>query len=145
VQINAAFKKRLDFYCKDKGIDMNEEAIEKLAELDAKAHTGEFEECQKYVRARIFNDKEISNLEQSIKAKLGDIIRPFCPSFDSYFMKIAEIAKRRSNCIRNPAGCVIVNQRNRVVSTGCNGTFPMMLRQSVTSDLDESPKDCGGE
>lgn len=37
-------------------------------------------------------------------------------------MKIADIAKRRSNCMKSSVGCVIVNDNNRVVSTGFNGT-----------------------
>jgi dCMP deaminase len=37
-------------------------------------------------------------------------------------MKIADIAKRRSNCMKSSVGCVIVNDNNRVVSTGYNGT-----------------------
>ena len=37
-------------------------------------------------------------------------------------MKIADIAKRRSNCMKSSVGAVIVNENNRVVSTGYNGT-----------------------
>jgi dCMP deaminase len=37
-------------------------------------------------------------------------------------MKIADIARRRSNCMKSSVGAVIVNDDNRVVSTGYNGT-----------------------
>ena len=37
-------------------------------------------------------------------------------------MKIADIARRRSNCMKSSVGAVIVNDNNRVVSTGYNGT-----------------------
>ena len=37
-------------------------------------------------------------------------------------MKIADIARRRSNCMKTSVGAVIVNNENRVVSTGYNGT-----------------------
>jgi dCMP deaminase len=37
-------------------------------------------------------------------------------------MKIADIARRRSNCMKSSVGAVIVNSENRVVSTGYNGT-----------------------
>ena len=37
-------------------------------------------------------------------------------------MKIADIARRRSNCMKSGVGAVIVNDNHRVVSTGYNGT-----------------------
>ena len=49
-------------------------------------------------------------------------MRSFRPSWDQYFMKIADIARRRSNCMKTSVGAVIVNDENRVVSTGYNGT-----------------------
>ena len=43
------------------------------------------------------------------------------PSWDAYFMKIAEDASTRSNCLRRKVGALIVKQRN-IISTGYNGT-----------------------
>ncbi len=43
------------------------------------------------------------------------------PSWDEYFMKMAEDASTRSNCLRRKVGAVIVKQRN-IISTGYNGT-----------------------
>ena len=43
------------------------------------------------------------------------------PSWDEYFMKIAEDASTRSNCLRRKVGALIVKQRN-IISTGYNGT-----------------------
>jgi len=43
------------------------------------------------------------------------------PGWDEYFMKIAQVASMRSNCIKRKVGAVIVRDR-RVVSTGYNGT-----------------------
>jgi len=43
------------------------------------------------------------------------------PSWDEYFMKIAEDASMRSNCVRRKVGALIVKQRN-IISTGYNGT-----------------------
>jgi dCMP deaminase len=43
------------------------------------------------------------------------------PDWDSYFMEIARVATRRSNCLRRQVGAVIVKDR-RIVSTGYNGT-----------------------
>lgn len=43
------------------------------------------------------------------------------PTWDQYFMTLASLAARRSNCMRRPVGCVIVRDK-RVISTGYNGT-----------------------
>ncbi len=43
------------------------------------------------------------------------------PSWDNYFMKIAEVAAIRSNCSRRQVAAVIVKE-NRIISTGYNGT-----------------------
>ena len=43
------------------------------------------------------------------------------PSWDRYFMTIAELASQRSNCMKRRVGCVLVHE-NRIISTGYNGT-----------------------
>lgn len=43
------------------------------------------------------------------------------PSWDEYFMDMAELARRRTSCLRRGVGAVIVKD-NRVVATGYNGT-----------------------
>ncbi|KAM0721018.1 hypothetical protein Q7P37_003303 [Cladosporium fusiforme] len=43
------------------------------------------------------------------------------PSWDQYFMTLASLAARRSNCMRRQVGCVLVRS-HRVISTGYNGT-----------------------
>jgi len=43
------------------------------------------------------------------------------PSWDEYFMKMAEDASTRSNCLRRKVGALIVKQRN-IISAGYNGT-----------------------
>ena len=43
------------------------------------------------------------------------------PSWDKYFMEIAEVASKRSNCRRRHVAAVIVKDR-RIISTGYNGT-----------------------
>ena len=43
------------------------------------------------------------------------------PSWDEYFVKIANLTAERSNCIRRQVGCIIV-KNNRIISTGMNGT-----------------------
>jgi dCMP deaminase len=43
------------------------------------------------------------------------------PSWDEYFVKIAQEASTRSNCLRRKVGAVIVKQKT-IISTGYNGT-----------------------
>lgn len=43
-------------------------------------------------------------------------------SWDEYFMDITEMVSTRSTCDRAFVGCVIVNDDNRIVSTGYNGS-----------------------
>ncbi len=43
------------------------------------------------------------------------------PSWDEYFMKIAEVVSTRSNCIRPAKGAIIVREK-KIISTGYNGT-----------------------
>ena len=42
------------------------------------------------------------------------------PSWDSYFMKIAELVAERSTCLRRKVGAVLVQER-RILATGYNG------------------------
>jgi dCMP deaminase len=43
------------------------------------------------------------------------------PSWDEYFMRIAEFAKSRSTCGRRNVGAVLVNDKHQIISTGYNG------------------------
>ena len=42
------------------------------------------------------------------------------PNWDTYFMRLAEVAASRSNCMKRGIGAVIVKD-NRVIATGYNG------------------------
>ncbi|KAG0348621.1 Deoxycytidine monophosphate (dCMP) deaminase [Podila humilis] len=65
------------------------------------------------------SDLEI--LWQALKAL--DVTNPdlLRPSWDSYFMYLANLAARRSNCMKRRVGCVLVREK-RVIATGYNGT-----------------------
>lgn len=43
------------------------------------------------------------------------------PSWDDYFMEMAELVAKRSTCLRRQVGAIIV-QENRVLSSGYNGS-----------------------
>jgi dCMP deaminase len=63
----------------------------------------------------------ISSLRDAIRSlNLTDEAR-LRPSWDQYFMRLADLAAHRSNCMKRRVGCVIVREK-RVVSTGYNGT-----------------------
>jgi dCMP deaminase len=52
---------------------------------------------------------------------LREMRKPGRPDWDEYFMKIAQVASMRSNCIKRKVGAVIVKDK-RIISTGYNGT-----------------------
>jgi len=43
------------------------------------------------------------------------------PKWDEYFLKIAQVVSTRATCGRRKVGCVLVDGRMRVLSTGYNG------------------------
>ena len=43
------------------------------------------------------------------------------PDWDTYFMDITQVVKKRGNCLRRQVGALIVRDR-RIISTGYNGT-----------------------
>ncbi|KAK9245181.1 cytidine deaminase-like protein [Lipomyces tetrasporus] len=71
---------------------------------------------------------QILNASQSIELlyvklsnlNLWDELR-LRPSWDAYFMELANLAARRSNCMKRRVGCVLVRGK-RVIATGYNGT-----------------------
>ena len=74
---------------------------------------------------KILNCAGLSELESSIRhLGLSDqeskkkLTRP---DWDAYFMKIAEFAAQRTNCMKRGVGAVLV-QEKRIVATGYNGT-----------------------
>ena len=43
------------------------------------------------------------------------------PSWDDYFMQIAQVVSTRSTCIRRSVGCVLTREDRQIISTGYNG------------------------
>ena len=58
------------------------------------------------------------------------------PSWDDYFMEIANVTKKRSVCHRLKVGCLIVKD-NRIVSQGYNGFLPGYPHESIVRDNHE--------
>ena len=42
------------------------------------------------------------------------------PSWDEYFMQIADVAATRSTCLRRHVGAVLVSNDHRILATGYN-------------------------
>lgn len=65
------------------------------------------------------------NQKQSKYAKIRNMKKKNAidprPSWDEYFMEIAKVVAKRSNCSRRQVAAVIV-QSNHLISTGYNGT-----------------------
>lgn len=58
------------------------------------------------------------------------------PSWDQYFMEIAELVASRSTCLRRKVGAVIVKER-RILTTGYNGAPRGLAHCEVTGCLRE--------
>ncbi|KAK6542948.1 Deoxycytidine monophosphate (dCMP) deaminase [Orbilia ellipsospora] len=82
-----------------------------------------------FVRATLHllnSSNSINTFRENLKSiDLVDETR-FRPTWDAYFMKLANLAAQRSNCMKRRVGCVLVREK-RVISTGYNGT-PRGLR-----------------
>lgn len=55
------------------------------------------------------------------------------PTWDEYFMSVAQLISKRSSCKRLHVGCVIVNE-NRIITTGYNGHLPNAPHDSYVRD-----------
>ncbi|KAK4537147.1 hypothetical protein CDCA_CDCA11G3172 [Cyanidium caldarium] len=73
-------------------------------------------------------DVRLVNADESIEALAQQIARldllnaeRLRPSWDAYFMRMANLASMRTNCMKRRVGAVIVRD-HRVVATGYNGT-----------------------
>ncbi|MFH1338724.1 MAG: cytidine/deoxycytidylate deaminase family protein [Candidatus Omnitrophota bacterium] len=54
------------------------------------------------------------------KKKIGKKTRSIRPSWDDYFLQMAEFVAKRSTCLRRHVGAVVVRDK-RVLATGYNG------------------------
>lgn len=97
----------------------------RLEEIEASSATSE---GQNLSATEELADFVIQNNEsrEELHEKLADLFQRLSvnmkrPGWDEYFMKIAQVASLRSNCIKRKVAAVIVREK-RVISTGYNGT-----------------------
>jgi dCMP deaminase len=71
---------------------------------------------------RVHNDGDVEELHVDLSRLLKDLMSRFDrPDWDDYFMQIASVVARRSNCMKRKVAAVVVRDR-RIISTGYNGT-----------------------
>ena len=72
--------------------------------------------------AVVENDGDLEQLHRRLEQLLRGWLTGFKrPGWDEYFMRIAQVVARRSNCVKRQVAAVIVRDR-RIISTGYNGT-----------------------
>lgn len=120
--VDSPFRTRYHYYLKENNLEDTHTSVKEFMRIDEEFQDAEYEACLEFARIRLWHKGLIADLKEEMRKKEKEIIRYFRPTWDQYFMKIADIARRRSNCMKTSVGCVIVNKDNRVVSTGFNGT-----------------------
>ncbi|MBT4651231.1 AAA family ATPase [Candidatus Woesearchaeota archaeon] len=84
----------------------------------------QLENVGKMAKITLNNDSTLEKLEIKTKKLVEDWLfklQDNRPSWDDYFMSIAETVKQRSNCMCPKKGALIVRDR-QILSTGYNGT-----------------------
>eukprot|EP00871_Galdieria_phlegrea_P003761 jgi/Galph1/4386/GphlegSOOS_G3091.1 len=69
----------------------------------------------------ILNDNSLEQFVKNVIQLQLDNSERLRPSWNGYFIRIAQLAATRSNCMKRRVGAIIVRD-NRIVSTGYNGT-----------------------
>lgn len=78
-------------------------------------------------KATMENNGTIKELNEKLsKLDLSNESVWIRPSWDRYFMSIADLASKRSNCMKRRVGALVVMDK-RIISTGYNGTAKGLL------------------
>jgi len=78
--------------------------------------------CERLADQRVPNNGSFEDLHRRLAALLQSVLkRVERPSWDAYFMNIAQVVASRSNCLKRKVAAVIVKD-GRIISTGYNGT-----------------------
>ena len=90
-------------------------------ELYGKGNQQRIHETMTLADVWVVNDGTIRDLHKKLQALHLDNVAHVRPDWDDYFMSLALLAARRSNCVSRKVGAVLVKDK-RVISTGYNGT-----------------------
>lgn len=86
------------------------------------SHRQSIEDCQALADVTIVNDTTLDDLHRKVSEIVSGALRNAQrPGWDEYFMSIAQVVARRSNCVKRKVAAIIVKDR-RIISTGYNGT-----------------------
>jgi len=99
--------------------------FDRVEKREAKNHDRNkqnLDDCAGLADAHVANNHTLQALYNRLipltKKALASIPRP---SWDEYFMRIAQVVAKRSNCLKRKVAAVIV-KNGRIISTGYNGT-----------------------
>jgi len=113
---------------RDRGRERDATTVEEFLELESREEAAVDWHGQQLIAVEEIADFTISNngslgqLQDQISDLLKRLIRQVeRPDWDEYFMKLAQVASLRSNCVKRKVAAVIVRDK-RVISTGYNGT-----------------------
>lgn len=97
-------------------------AVEKREAKNADPTKQSLDDCRAMADAHVANNGTLEALYRRLvpltQKTLAAIPRP---SWDDYFMRIAQVVARRSNCLKRKVAALIVKE-GRIISTGYNGT-----------------------
>jgi dCMP deaminase len=138
----AVFRKSSDFHLlavtasaevrfqriKSRGRESDPKTLEDFNRIEQAESTSLQAEGQNLTATEAVADQTLENngtLEQ-FHARLAELVpklmaKMLRPGWDEYFMKMAQVAALRSNCVKRKVAAVIVREK-RVISTGYNGT-----------------------
>jgi len=97
-------------------------AVEEREAHNTDPHKQSLTACEKKASLKIQNNGSIDDLEKRLTTILRTLLKSYKrPSWDQYFMHIAQVVASRSNCLKRKVAAVIVKD-GRIISTGYNGT-----------------------
>lgn len=97
-------------------------ALEACEEASPQSQAQQLKATEECANFRITNNGSIAELHEKIAGLTHGLMQKLDrPNWDEYFMRIAQVASLRSNCIKRKVAAIIVRDK-RVISTGYNGT-----------------------
>jgi dCMP deaminase len=97
-------------------------AVEKREAANVDPNKQAIDACVKMADDRIPNDGTLAQLHHELTQRLKTVLKNVKrPTWDSYFMHIAQNVASRGNCLKRKVAALIVKD-GRIISTGYNGT-----------------------
>lgn len=128
IAVDCPIKKRLENCRKELKCENLEDAISRMdlsdySRMDSLVSVNE----RALIKVVVHSDVQFDLLKTQLQGQLSPVIdsesttAPLRPTWDTYFMKLANLAASRANCMKRRVGCVVVRDC-RVIATGYNGT-----------------------